>query len=120
MSHFRVTHGRSNFAYKSGCKRLKRSGLIEASRSQIEESICVKLQKEIFQGTSSTGTQLMRECQKWKGLLSNQNIKQALSKELEKLVITMVAEVEKIREDFLHRTGKSNVNIPGKEKPPQC
>ena len=73
----------------------------EGNLRPCEESICVKLQKEIFQGTTSTGTQLMRECQKWKGLLSKDTIKQALSKELEKLVTTMIAEVEKIRDDFL-------------------
>jgi hypothetical protein len=43
----------------------------------------------------------MRECQKWKGLLSKDTIKHVLSKELEKLVTTMIAEVEKIRDDFL-------------------
>jgi hypothetical protein len=52
--------------------------------------------------------------------MSKESIRKTLFKDRERLVTTMIAEVQKIRDDFLQRTGQSMENIPGKEKPPQC
>lgn len=86
----------------------------------VEKEICQKLRKEVFQEPSSTPTQLMREFQRWKGLMGKESIRKALAQERENLVTQMVGEVEKMGEDFNARTGQSMETIPGMEKPPQC
>jgi dynein heavy chain 2 len=86
----------------------------------VEKEICQKLRKEIFQETSSTPTQLMREFQRWKGLLGKGSIQTELQHERENLVTQMTGEIKKMGEDFNMRTGQSIESIPGMEKPPQC
>jgi dynein heavy chain 2 len=71
----------------------------------VEKEICQKLRKEIFQETSSTPTQLMREFQRWKGLLSKDSIQTELQQERENLVTQMTGEIKKMGEDFNMRTG---------------
>jgi len=72
----------------------------------------------VFQEASSTPTQLMREFQRWKGLMGKESIRKALAQERANLVTQMVGEVEKLGEDFNARTGQSMETIPGMEKPP--
>jgi dynein heavy chain 2 len=89
----------------------------------VEKEICQKLRKEIFRDEAAGGgtpTQLMRECQRWKGLMSKDSIRRALEQERANLVTQMIGEVEKMAEDFNARTGQSMETIPGREKPPQC
>ena len=52
----------------------------------VEKEICEKLRKEVFQEPSSTPTQLMREFQRWKGLMGKDSIRKALGQERENLV----------------------------------
>lgn len=44
----------------------------------MEKEICQKLRKEIFQDGKATPSQLLREFQRWKGLLSKETIKKEL------------------------------------------
>jgi dynein heavy chain 2, cytosolic len=92
----------------------------ERALEPVEKEICQKLRKEVFQEPASTPTQLMREFQRWRGLMSKETIRKALAPEREDLVARMLAEVEKMAEDFSVRTGQSMESIPGMEKPPQC
>ena len=60
----------------------------------------------------------MRECQRWKGLMSKESIRKALAQERANLVTQLIGEVEKMAEDFNARTGQSMETIPGREMPP--
>ena len=84
----------------------------------MEKEICSKLRKEIF-AEKSTPTQLLREFQRWKGLLSKDSIKKELQSERESLLVQLSSEVKKTKEEFEARTGQSLEQIPGMEKPPQ-
>lgn len=86
----------------------------------VEKEICGKLRKEIFSEKQSSPTQLMREFQRWKGLMGKASIQKELQQERENLVNEMTGEIKKIGEDFAMRTGQSIESIPGMEKPPQC
>ena len=92
----------------------------EAKLEPVEKGICVKLRKEIFQDNTSTPIQMMRECQRWKGLMSLVSIKKELHQERENLVTQLIGEIKKQGEDFNMRTGQSIESVPGVEKPPQC
>ena len=84
----------------------------------MEKEICSKLRKEIFT-EKLTPSQLLREFQRWKGLLSKDSIKKELQNERENLLVQLSQEVRKMKEDFEARTGQSLEQIPGMEKPPQ-
>jgi hypothetical protein len=45
----------------------------------MEKEICQKLRKEIFAEGKATPTQLLRDFQRWKGLLSKDSIKKELT-----------------------------------------
>ena len=62
----------------------------ERSLAPVEKEICQKLRKEIFSEGSSTPTQLMREFQRWKGLMSKESIQKELHQERENLVSEMI------------------------------
>lgn len=84
----------------------------------MEKEICAKLRKEIFE-EKSTPSQLLREFQRWKGLMSKESIKRELQSERESLLVQLASEVRKIKEDFEAKAGQSMEQIPGIEKPPQ-
>ena len=92
----------------------------ERSLEPAEKEICQKLRKAVFAEQSSTPTQLMREFQRWKGLMSKESIQRELQQERENLVAQMIGEVKKMVADFNMRTGQSIESVPGMEKPPQC
>lgn len=50
----------------------------ERALEPVEKEICGKLRKEIFAEQTSTPTQLMREFQRWKGLMGKGSIQEEL------------------------------------------
>jgi hypothetical protein len=50
----------------------------EQSIESVEKEICQKLRKEIFAEGKATPNQLLREFQRWKGLMSKDSIKKEL------------------------------------------
>ena len=84
----------------------------------MEKEICAKLRREIF-AEKCKPTQLLREFQRWKGLMSRPTVKQELSSERETLVAQLREQFMQMREDFVTRTGqKFDAQAAGFERPP--
>lgn len=97
---------------------LKAKAEYEKFLEPMEKEICQKLRKEIF-SEKLTPSQLLREFQRWKGLLSKESIKKELQTERDSLLVQLSSDVRKTKEEFEARTGQSLEQIPGMEKPPQ-
>lgn len=77
----------------------------ERTIEPMEKEICQKLRKEIFAEAKSTPMQLLREFQRWKGLLGKDSIKKELQQERESLLAQLLDEVLKSKHEFEARTG---------------
>jgi dynein heavy chain 2 len=91
----------------------------ERNLEPMEKELCTRLRKEIL-GDKTNPSQLLREFQRWKGLMSRPTIKAELQGERESLLADLCDQVTQMKDEFESRTGQKFLdgggNLP--DKPP--
>lgn len=77
----------------------------------MENELCDKLRKEIF-AEKCEPTQRLREFQRWKGLLSVDNIKADLKNERASLLTELISYINKVGSDFESKANQKSVSKP--------
>lgn len=79
----------------------------ERTIEPMEKELCQKLRKEVIAEGKATPGQLLREFQRWKGLMSKDSIRRELQQDRENLLAQLISDVAKTKEEFEARTGQS-------------
>ena len=92
----------------------------ESRLQPAEKEICAKLLKELYVTKEVTATQRMREMQRWGGLMKRPSVQSELIQERKTVVEGVLAEIQRMREDFAARSASVSLDwIPNYERPPQ-